>query len=136
MMRLPNAEGKWIWVYAKTAVKLLTNSMLTKWSFDSTALGMSAWIGALRGQRSCGECFHVSLICLFHHGNLVALLGSNDSSLQMSQVEPLPDYDAYNEVGVSSSETSSDTSEDVFASFWRQYSVKYSPVYALKIKNR
>ncbi|KAL3133816.1 hypothetical protein ABBQ32_008290 [Trebouxia sp. C0010 RCD-2024] len=53
----------------------------------------------------------------------------------MSQVEPLPDYDPYNEVGVSSSETSSDTSEDVFASFWRQYSVKYSPVYALKIKN-
>ncbi len=29
-----------------------------------------------------------------------------------------------------------ESSEDVLASFWRQYSVKYTPVYAVKVKNR
>ena len=29
-----------------------------------------------------------------------------------------------------------ESSEDVLASFWRQYSVKYAPVYSLKVKNR
>ena len=29
-----------------------------------------------------------------------------------------------------------ESSEDIMASFWRQYSVKYAPVYSLKVKNR
>lgn len=29
-----------------------------------------------------------------------------------------------------------ESSEDVLASFWRQYSIKYAPVYTFKVKNR
>ena len=44
------------------------------------------------------------------------------------------DYDT--DADVQSYYSGDESSEDVLASFWRQYSIKYQPVYALKVKNR
>lgn len=43
------------------------------------------------------------------------------------------DYDT--DADVQSYYSGDESSEDVLASFWRQYSIKYQPVYALKVKN-
>ena len=54
----------------------------------------------------------------------------------MSRAGPLPDYNPNGAYEASSSSASEDSSEDVWASFLRQYSLTYAPVYALKIKTR